>query len=237
MILLGGNKITADMMTITGGSSAFGAERCINQIAEEVTQFNDNIVIDFGSAVDITSIAVVNASTNMTIEANATDSWGAPSYSATLDDIPGSTCRIDIPSSTQSYRYWRLKSAGLAYVGYLYLGEYTLMPGRKFGDLPSLARIDAKTKTVGGGTLVKPGYTNKDLKGKFTSIDDDELSTLRTYWSNNGELPAIMVPFEDHDQATLDEVYTPFYCNPMFDFGPRSAKDVNSVTAEFVETK
>ena len=61
MILLGGNKITESMITVTGGNISLSGDRCINQTANEVTKFTD-IVVDFGVATDIDSIAVVNVS-------------------------------------------------------------------------------------------------------------------------------------------------------------------------------
>lgn len=237
MILLGGNKITADMITVTGGSEQLSGDRCVNQIASEWTQFNDNIVIDFGSAVDIDSIAVVNISQGASIEANTTDSWTTPAYSATLDAMQGSDCRVEMASSTQAYRYWRLKATGLTYVGYLYLGEKIQLPCRNFGDMQSLDRFDSKTANVGGGNTVKNGYARKELSATFNESTNDELEEMRDYWNTYGQYPAIIIPYEDEDQTTIDEAFAPFFCNPSFDFGNRSAHNVNNVTALFVETK
>jgi hypothetical protein len=237
MILLGNNKILQSMVTITGGNSSLGADRMLNQIGDEVTQFNDNIVIDFGSAVDITAIGVVNVSANVTIEANTTDTWTTPAYTATLASITGSRCRVEVPTSTQTYRYWRLKASGLTYVGHFYLGEYTAIPGRVFGNLPDLKRFDSDTSGVGGVSLTKKGYSRKDLSVTLAYCEDTELDTLRTYWNDNGKFPVIVIPFEEDVQTTLKEVFTPFFCKPTFTFGGRNNVNDNNVDIDLIETK
>ena len=237
MILLGGNKITESMITVTGGNTSLAGDRCINQTANEVTKFTD-IVIDFGSAVDIDSIAVVNVSQDVTIEGNATDVWTAPSYSASLTELTGSRVRLELPT-TKSYRYWRLvqPSAIVSYVGYFYLGEKLELTGRTYGQNQSLIYVDTLTGLVSGGSLVKQSYTMKELTAQFPTMSNTEYQAIRDYYATYGRLPAIIVPYSDDDQSTLPEFQLPFFCTPEFEFGTRSENNNNIIKAKFKEIK
>jgi hypothetical protein len=93
------------------------------------------IVIDLGSAQDISCIGLaglnITDDATITIEANSSDSWGAPPFSTTLD--VAETMLKFIP--TQTYRYWRVTIADptnpdfYVEVGRVYLGQYMQMPG------------------------------------------------------------------------------------------------------------
>ena len=155
----------------------------------------DEVVFDLGSIEDVDTVAIVDNWKNgfgiatMTIEANATDSWGAPAFSTTLtfDTEFG----IGIKEFTEeSYRYWRIvltSTLGYCELAHIFIGKAT-------------------TITTNG---VSFGYTykNRDLKKVSTTrygqeyIDDfgtrKELSRLSFEVMNNTEMDSIFEIYDD----------------------------------------
>ena len=95
------------------------------------TSNNDSIVFDLGSIEDVDHVAICDnwqdgfGVTSVTIEANGTDSWGAPAFSTsmTLDNTFGVS--IKALSSTQSYRFWRLvltSTLGYCEISHVFIG-------------------------------------------------------------------------------------------------------------------
>lgn len=92
------------------------------------------VVFDLLSAKAVTSVCVLDhtllaGDSLIKIQGNATDSWGAPSYSNTL---AWSADAIYAVFASQSYRYWRLTftkaSSGVTRdVGRIFLGVYTTL--------------------------------------------------------------------------------------------------------------
>lgn len=92
------------------------------------------VVFDFVTTEDVDSVLLVPHSRNgwglntpITIEANATNTWGAPAFSTTLvsGDLDQEHGIAIKEFSTQSYRYWRLSFTGTSYVevGKLFIGK------------------------------------------------------------------------------------------------------------------
>jgi hypothetical protein len=97
------------------------------------------IKVNLGSAKAIQALVLhdhnLTAGATVTLQGNATDSWGAPSYNQALTwavagDGPYTTfCYF--PASTQTYQWWRLtvadtgNTAGYLSVGRIFLGPYT----------------------------------------------------------------------------------------------------------------
>lgn len=116
------------------------------------TSNSDNIVFDMGSTEPVDYLAIVDNWKNgfgvstITVEANATDSWGAPAFSTTLTF--DSTFGIGLKSITeQNYRYWRFvltSTLGYCELANIFIGK----------------AVDISTN----GIDYNWGYVNKDLK-------------------------------------------------------------------------
>lgn len=79
---------------------------------------DENVVIDLGAATNIDSVALIfdplggikfTTSATITIQANATDSWGTPSVSQALTVDTVNKTATHFFATNQSYRYWRLR--------------------------------------------------------------------------------------------------------------------------------
>ena len=103
MIVLGNNKITSDMITVTGGSNSLSGDRCVNQVADEVT-LATIITIDFGEAVDVDAIGAVNSSANLLVEASSSSTFATIDYAVYLTSVNGSNVMYQTEETTQTYR-------------------------------------------------------------------------------------------------------------------------------------
>lgn len=140
MRLFAANLIDAAAVTLPSYSSqatGFPAANLRNpqrgEIWRTTTGFSADefVILDLGSAQAVTACIVLAhtltaGDSAIKIQANATNSWGAPSFDQTLTWSAAVIAQI---FSTQTYRYWRFlftKSAASAVrdVGRLWLGTY-----------------------------------------------------------------------------------------------------------------
>ena len=171
------------------------------------TSNSDNIVIDFGTSESVDSFGIVDNWQNgfgistLTVEANGTDSWGAPAFttSITLDADFG----VGIKSfASQSYRFWRIvmtSTLGYCEIANMFLG--------------------AADKIVTNGVSYNWSYRNRDLSRKSTNrygqlfIDDistqKELSNLQFQIMDKGEMDVIFNAYDSNRTVKPIFVYFP----------------------------
>ena len=115
------NMDTWDAATIVGSSQANTDLVPANVVHDHVAKMwrttgkaSENIVFDLGTATQITVFSMftfnLTAAATVTLQANASDSWGSPSYSQALTIATGSDGAV-LPRIVyfldQTYRYWR----------------------------------------------------------------------------------------------------------------------------------
>jgi len=186
---LANNLVEGATITASSTNAQYPAANIAEDFRTKVwrsTSNSDNVVFDMGSTEPVDYLAIVDnwqsgfGVSTITIEANATDSWGAPAYSTTLtfDAVNG----IGLKSITeQSYRYWRFvltSSLGYCELANIFIGK----------------AVDISTN----GIDYSWEYMNKDLKRVSTSrygqefIDDmgqrKELTNLSMQVLNTTEL-------------------------------------------------
>lgn len=125
---------SATVITASNENASFPASNLKDSRSTKTyrsTGTSANIVFDFISAEPVDSVIIephkllgYNISTPITIEANSTDSWGAPAFSTSitsLDDTNGYTVK---EFASQSYRFWRivLTSASYIEIGNIFIG-------------------------------------------------------------------------------------------------------------------
>lgn len=189
------------------------------------TSNSDNIVIDFGSAESCDYFAIVDnwqngfGVTAITIEANATDSWGAPSFTttATLDTTFGVS--IKAFSSAQSYRYWRIvltSTLGYCEVSKMFLGAATSITTNGIGygwnyRNRDLARI---SKNRYGQKFIDDIGTQKELSNlQFQVMDKTEMDSIFAVYDANRTVKPFFV-YLDLETASLsnnDDRYNGLY--------------------------
>lgn len=90
------------------------------------------VVVDLGAAADVNTVAIlghnITTAATLTISANATDEWSAPTYTTSLTHSTGAILKF--LSAAESYRYWEFaidddaNSDGYIEAGRIWLGTY-----------------------------------------------------------------------------------------------------------------
>ena len=191
-----------DSATITASSAASGypVANLKNQIRSKVwktagaTAGTANLVINHGSAKAVTCLALAgydwsSAPGTLTFEANATDSWGAPSFSQALtwaaNTANGNKATIFMTFASQSYQYNRLNvvyspgatptdwSLGRIFVGTYFQPTVNYLAERR----DTLVDPSLISQTVGGQKYV-------DEIEKYRTIDFDFLFNGQAQWES-----------------------------------------------------
>jgi len=119
--------------TISTGLITYPQDNLIGRVTTFTTN-SASIVIDLGSAQNVTAIAIAlhnlgpAATDSWGIEANATDSWGSPSYQS--GTVRGWLGRVGIRYLDITYRYIRitLNASSAASIGRIYAGSWIAAP-------------------------------------------------------------------------------------------------------------
>jgi hypothetical protein len=168
-------------------------------------------VVDLATAQTVNTVAVlghnITTAATVTIQANASDSWGAPTYSTTLTALDGAILRY--LDSAETFRYWRYtfedptNTENYLQIGRLWLGDFLQIDpsstvdftvSKKRNDVVSYGRGLQKFGTPGVGwrefnfefrrheaTMLTAIQTMYDTVGNHTSMIFCNFDTLRTY--------------------------------------------------------
>lgn len=189
------------------------------------TSNSDNIVFDLGSTEDVDHVAIADNWKNgfgvatVTIEANATDSWGAPAFSTTLTFDTTFGIGIKDLGGTQSYRYWRLVlTSSLAYceLAYVFIGKADDVTTNSIDYGFSYMNDDLKkTSTTRYGQEYIDSYgTRKSLsKLSFKVMNNTEMDVIFSVYDNRRTIKPFVLKIGDgtnfitSDEDRLNGVY------------------------------
>jgi len=188
------------------------------------TSNSDNIVIDLGGAEEIDTFAIVDnwqngfGVTAITLEANATDSWGAPAFTTTLTldtDFGVSIKKI----ANESYRFWRLvltSTLGYCEVSNIFIGKATVMTTNGVGYNWAYKNNDLSNISTNryGQVFVDDIGSQKELSNlQFQIMDKDEMDIIFSVWDNNRKVNPFFVyfPLETDSLSNNDDRYNGMY--------------------------
>lgn len=172
-----------------------------------------NIVIDFGSAKAIDTIAFKASKTgsigftgDLTLEMNASDSWGAPSFTTAI--TPDATFKIGYKTfATQTYRYARLVASGSSYVelSNVFLGAYTQLASNSidYGWDHSFDDLTKGTFNRYGQGFFDENIKQMDLSARFKFLDKTELATIQDMFLYHGISKPLWI-IVDEDETIVD---------------------------------
>lgn len=179
-----------------------------------------NCIVDLGAAVAIDTVAIMGhtltTSATVVIEANSSDSWGAPAWSTTLTALEGMILKFF--DAAQTYRYWRYTiedaTNGSAYldIGRLWLGDYLQI------DPPSTANFSVKKErsdTVTYGRARQKyategvGWRSFDLD--FRAYHGTVLTAIQTMYDTVGNHQSVI--FANFDTDRNYPIVEPVYCS------------------------
>lgn len=226
------NFDTWDAATITGSSEAstdLADDNVVNNAPGRVWRTtgntSENIVFDLGSAQTITCFALFNfnltSGATVTLQANASDSWGSPSYSQALtiatDSDSNVIKRLVYFPSTSTYQYWRLLIAdasntdGYIEIGRIVAGQY-YEPSRNIIDGFSITPDDPSDVADVGGVYTEANELTKFRTAvvSFAEIDRTQREKFETIFDKVGRTKPMVWALNPSDYPTKDSLYCRF---------------------------
>lgn len=161
-------------------------------------QLIGSVVFDFKTAEVVDSIIVVGDKlrglgfTSMVIEANITDSWGAPLFSTTLTPDPEFNFGYkDLSLELPEYRFWRVTISGgspFVELSHLFIGR-ELGIGRSVNLNWGFENRDLSSATTNrsGQKFVDIRNKQKEISVGFSILSKTEYATLQNAIDANGE--------------------------------------------------
>ena len=172
------------------------------------------IKFDLGSALKITQVSLfghnLTSGATITLQANSSDSWGAPAYSQamTWDD------KVIIKFIDQTYRWWRITfedgSNPDTYieVGRICAGEY-IEPDVNVNQEVQKKIIDPSTRTETEGrqgyTIEKPEY--RVFSVYFSDIDRTQQDQLETLFRAVKTINPLVFALDPDNHPADDTIY------------------------------
>lgn len=181
------------------------------------TSNSDNVVFDLGSIEDVDHVAVVDNWKNgfgvatITVEANATDSWGTPAFSTTitLDSTHG--IGIKTLSSTQTYRFWRLvltSTLGYCELAYVFIGKSDTLTtnGIDYGYSYMSDDLKKVSTTRYGQEYIDDIGTRKQLNGlSFRVMNNTEMDVLFNVFDNRRTVKPFICKIGDDTNTVISD--------------------------------
>jgi hypothetical protein len=231
MIFCPNNLITASNATINGSVESFPIDNMLSDRLNERTFFTDYIVIDLGSAVLIDTLAVAYADKSITIEANSSDSWGAPPFSQSMTLISGTD--ISLKFISQTYRYWRITASGDTKIGHAFIGNKLLLPDPKYGSIPVFDDTDIESISIGGQRYTTNGIRIKNQGFQFSFKSKEEYDIIKEFsvssYRNKSGIFA-------QTELNLD-LFNPYFARILITFNDRNTSERYNFSAEVQEMK
>lgn len=186
----------------------------------------ESVVIRLNAAVPVNAFLVASHSfdgteTSMLIQANATNSWGSPAFSAALTVLPGQT--FGLPAMTVPggpYLYWRFvftkaSSVQLRQVGRLYLGVSTdtVIPPDYDGLAVAPVDLTSVVRSIGGQRFTEQKAIYNAISLKQSYMPATLYATLSALYASVG----IATPFflQVSTIAPLDKFFYVAFSKPM----------------------
>ena len=179
------------------------------------TSNSDTVVFDMGSTEDVDSIALLDnwrsgfGVTTVTIEANATDSWGAPSFTTTM--TLDQTFGIGIKEFTQeSYRFWRLtltSTLGYCELAHVFIGKAVSITtnGLDYGFSYKNNDLKKESQTRYGQEYIDDIGTRKELSGlSLTVMNKTEIDQIFEVSDNRRTVKPFILKIGDDTNTILN---------------------------------
>lgn len=203
------------------------------------------VVCDLGAAYAIDHIHILNtnltASATVTIEANTSNSWGSPAYSAALTQLTTDTWYVSLPAP-QTYRWWRITFAdstnpdGYVEIGALWIAPKLVMPEMsREQTLPRRTQSET-TRSVAGQLYGDRRVQLRSAAISYPSVSEALRQSLLTMFAVvDITEPFVMLLWED-DLDIEPPIYCSFTKDLEFKKNPQDGLDW-SLQLEFMECK
>ena len=235
MIFCNDNKLSDDVtFTVDTPSVAFPISNIYSNSIKGLGKFTDTVVIDMTEVVDIDTLCIVNSSNTITIEANSSDSWGAPPFTQTMTALAGTNIAIEILSATESYRYWRLTASGETTLGHCFIGTKYTFPLANNGSIPSRPTTDQTSVSTSGVGYTSKGHITRSQSFSLEWVSLLEFNSFIDMWDSSLRVKyGIFAQFEE--SLTY---YKPYFAQlTEANFRRRESYDAHTFSMKVTERK
>jgi len=184
------------------------------------------LVIDMGAAVACDAIAMANINirdtATVTIEANATDSWGAPTYSQTISlaDYLGDPNDFQYNfAATKTFRYWRLSITdngnpdGFIEIGELFIGTPIALTDIHDSGIPvTISPNNIEHRTEYGQAYVYERSQVKTWELNWSNVQTETRDELKAFFNaiaSNARPLFLTMAGEDANQTYFCRIVSP----------------------------
>ena len=177
-------------------------------------------IVNLGSAKAIDTIAIIGhnltTSATITVNANAADSWGSPSYTTSLTALDNMVLKY--LTTAQTYQYWRFNlddstntNAYLS-IGRLWLGaKLDIDPASTNSFRVSKRRSDTVTYGRGRQKFATPGSGWRSFSFNFRRTSGSMLTAIQTMYDTVGNHSSLI--FSNFNALRSYEIVEPCYCS------------------------
>lgn len=207
-----------DSATITSSSEASGfaddnvAHVNVKKTWRSTGDTAEWLKFDLGSAQNIKEVALLNhnltSGATITLEANATDSWGAPSHSSAFT---WKTAKI-VKFLDETYRWWRVTFADAAnpdaYIamGRICAGVY-VTPSRNITERHIKAPIDPSIIQEYGSPYALKRKKYWEYRVRFKEISRADQDILTAMYDTIGVTEPVVVSLDPDTYPSVDSIY------------------------------
>lgn len=205
-----------------------------------------NVVFDFVTTEAVDTIMVRGDALDgrgftgtLTIEANATDSWGAPSYSNTLTFDDEHNIGFLTLSSAESYRFWRISGSGSSFfeLSNVCMGQ-AFIPGRNMTTRFSYLERDLSSKTQNeyGQFFITEKNRRDEMNIEFKFLTKEQTDDFMTMFDAVGESKPIWVIPDNSEFFSLEKerFASQFYINDIPRYN-HSIKGLYNISMRLIE--
>lgn len=193
---------------------------------------SENIVIDFGNGNTYIGQSLIiskhnlTSSVTITLQGNATDAWGAPTFSAvvsTLMEYNTDTIIIDNTTATTAFRFWRIVIADATNpdtyleIGRIFLGQ-GLDVDKSISDSFSEVYTDT-TQTefsVTGQAFSDRGYYSREYDLFFPWWNETMKSLIITMFKSVGKYKPVFFAIDKNNLDKIAVIYALITNDPTF---------------------
>jgi hypothetical protein len=239
MRLMVENFATAAATTVTASSenSRFPASNLKNPFRSvrlrSANTSDLRITFDLATTEDIDSVVLfwpkedgirLSSSAVVKIQANATNTWGAPAVDQTLTIDNQYMVASHFFSTNQSYRYWSVlisdagNANGFLELGLVWLGKGIDVPSAQNGFKSQILDRSKVIETDFGHKYVDVYPKQRRIEINYSNVDYADIQTLENAYSSNGvEIPVLLAL--DPEEAVFDKNHFLVYGNFSNSFG------------------
>lgn len=193
---------------------------------------SENVVIDAGLGNTIAPASLLisyhnlTSSATVTLQGNATDSWGAPSFSQALTlDYNADTIIVEVTGASTAYRYWRIVIADTTNTDtYLEIGRIFIGDGLEVDKSASDSFSEVyKSTTVtqfsfSGQPFSDVGVTYREYDLFFPYWDSDMKDDIHEMFQAVGAHTPVFLTIDKYNTDKLTCVYGVFTGDEVYNY-------------------